>query len=423
MVYPMASKNQFNIILVVVVAVIVLSVVISRDSITGQPISVPICGDNLCSSSSGESCSSCSKDCGQCPQNNIILVGTAPDSNLVYTIKYDQYGSRRWQVYESDIVSNINQYLRTRVATDSKKFIIVGAAGSQWAKIIKYSSDGKKQWLTDTPGYVFVDLGIDSQDNIIVLSDAYRIDKYTSDGVQLWGRKYNPTSLVTAVGVAIDTKNNIIVGGTISSSETRYFYVAKYTSDGVVLWTKIIDSYPKDPIKGAAFAYDVAIDPQDNIIITGSTNPSPNYGGDYLTFKLDPNGNVQWSKLFDYRGYSLTAQGVATDSAGNIIISGVKRQVATSNPIPDQFFTIKYGPSANQIWSKLFSQAPYNAEPISVAVDSLDNPIVTGYIMNNDRSKIHQITIKYDKIGNTKWFRNEGDTNAFKTYGSGVTTD
>jgi len=147
--------------------------------------------------------------------------------------------------------------------------------------------------------------------------------------------------------------------------------------------------------------FDVAVDSQNNIIVTGlSWNACGTGGDDYLTIKYDSNGNVQWMKSYNVK-WDDRAFSVAVDSQNNVIVTGGARNTVTGN---DDYLTIKYDLNGNVQWMKNYSGAG-NDYAFGVAVDSKNNVIVTGGSYNTGRGNYDFLTIKYDSSGNVQWMK------------------
>ena len=209
--------------------------------------------------------------------------------------------------------------------------------------------------------------------------------------IELWHKTYDSGREDSAWGVAVDSLDNIIITGYVTNASGDGDYCTiKYDRNGNQIWSQIYDSGRDDE------AYDVAVDSQDNIIVTGYTT---NASGDeeYCTIKYNKNGNEIWSKTYDSPKTDW-AWGVAVDSHDNVIVTGQRRDGAGSD-----YYTIKYNTDGNEIWSQEYDVGM--CEVFDVAVDSQDNVIVTGQC-GFPSGKYH--TIKYDKDGNQLWVATYG---------------
>jgi uncharacterized delta-60 repeat protein len=288
------------------------------------------------------------------------------------------------------------------------------------------------------------DVAVDSEDNVIVTgyttnadgyTDYYTV-KYDKDGNEIWSKSYDGGYNDEANGVAVDSEDNIIVTGfshNATGNEKDDYYTIKYDQDGNEIWNK---SYTDG---GTDQAMAVAVDSQDNIIVTGC-------GVEYLTIKYDRNGTEIWNQTYhdcpvseafgvavDFddnvivTGESCYARGywhtikyngtdgsqiwlvtyggggdneghcVAVDSEGNIIVTGTSQPYFTHAQFWD-YHTIKYDHNGKEIWSRTYETGHCNW-PTGVAVDSADNVIVTGY-SSDGSTESNYYTIIYDKDGN-----------------------
>ena len=156
----------------------------------------------------------------------------------------------------------------------------------------------------------------DSNDNIFVTGWSeidgeknFMTVKYNSAGAVMWwvpedgGNYYEDAE---AYGVAVDSKDNIIVAGVTRhiSTELKNILVIKYDQSGNELTSMRILS------DNHLEAYDVAVDSNDNIIVVGRMFIE--YTGDYnyYTCKLDPTlTTMSWSDSFD-GGDELTVEDI-----------------------------------------------------------------------------------------------------------------
>lgn len=213
------------------------------------------------------------------------------------------------------------------------------------------AAEGNVIWEKIGPGGYAYGVAVDSKDNIIVTGTGGTI-KYSSNGNLL------TTIIFSGNGVAVDSKDNIIVTGDDGTM--------KFDPNGNGLWASTLN------FEGEA----VAVDSKDNIIITDSSDG---------TMKFDPNGNALWASTISFNG-----RGVAVDSKDNILVNNY------------YFTTRKYSSNGTFIWEKKFDSGSSNDRSYGVATDSLDNVIVSGFNVNTD-STYASIIVKYSPDGTKLW--------------------
>ncbi len=183
-------------------------------------------------------------------------------------------------------------------------------------------------------------------------SDAYLV-KFSPGGKRIWGTYYGGSSFESAYTIAIDTNDNVYIGGitgslediaTAGAHQTQNNKGGPYNSDGFVTMFdssgKLIwGTYYGGPRVDAVMA--LACDKFGHLYLTGYTKSSADIasanghrtgfagggtgnhfaGGDAFLAKLDDKGRRIWATYYggagDDQGFS-----VATDGLGNVIIAG-----------------------------------------------------------------------------------------------------
>jgi hypothetical protein len=200
------------------------------------------------------------------------------------------------------------------------------------------------------------------------------IVKYDSDGNHLWNSSYNGGGLDTSRGIGIDSNNNIYAGGYSQVGGLNIFLLVKFDSSGNYVWNRTYNPYGQN---GNAII-DLAIDSNDNIIVTGEGNKVGQYN--IITIKYNSSGDIIWNQTLDI-GSSISSPFIEIDSQDEIYIIG-----STGT----EFMVIKYDSSGSNLWNtSLFSGTGY-----AIHVDSSDNVIFGSQDASNAGFQI------YDSNGN-----------------------
>lgn len=285
-----------------------------------------------------------------------------------------------------------------------------------------------------------------------------------------------------AVKTIVDSEHNIIVGGGrrlngwVNAFNPRdpWYLVVKVDSDGNRVWDNEFTSDPDGLYQGSStmaddgdHLTDIALDSQDDVIITGYSDdnedaegdnwppglPPPQqgfgsgevyFGYDFLTIKLDGySGEELWRHRYGGRngrtfvidaddGSLITvvppqyfAHGVAADSQDNIYVVGNKISAATGR---SDLLILAYSPNGEVLWEKLYTgndikDIDWNtcpSVPVSdIKIDSEDNLILCGGIDTED----HIFNNPIDKDAYVLKLDNNGEIVWVKTFDAGLDFD
>lgn len=300
-------------------------------------------------------------------ESNIIVAHTLftvlPDDIIIQTKKMSsESGQVQWyKTYDDDEIFN---YARDIVVDSQDNIVVIGTMEGDW-RIYKYDSDGNGLWQVtyDSGDYDYPScVAVDSADNIIVTGrrDTECLTRwYDEDGGYIDEMIFE--EYFTPIDAAVDSEDDIIVVGYMDDD----YYIVKHDEYGE-LWQETHDRGYIDR------AYGVAVDSDDNIVVTGQSEFMENallwYG--YLTLKYDSEGNPLWAKSFDNKEYESLANGVAVDQADNVYVTGRSGDYA---------LTIRYDQDGNSRWSRRFSAGPDPCYGQSVVVDADGNLVVACY--------------------------------------------
>ena len=271
---------------------------------------------------------------------------------------------------------------------------------------IKYDSQGNQLWVAryngpgnnideanalvvDDAGNVYVTGGSRSDRGNGIRED-YATIKYDSQGNQLWVARYGGPGDGdnTANALAVDSEGNVYVTGRSTGINGDLDYATvKYDSEGLELW---VARY-KGPGNNVDQARAMVIDASGNIYITGNSRGNKGHD-DYATIKYDSSGNQLWVARYD----DGSATALALDSAGNVYVTGFSRANDDLH-----YATVKYDSNGKQLWASTYN-APGGRDDIAyaLAVDNMGNVCVTGRSFGE---KYDYATVKYDSQGNELW--------------------
>jgi hypothetical protein len=199
----------------------------------------------------------------------------------------------------------------------------------------------------------------------------------------------------------------------LTSNGVRSFYLIKYNASGNFLWAL---SAGGSALNNFCI---VAIDPAGNPVLSGTFsgtvdfNPGPGtfnltaQAEDIFVVKYNTSGQMIWAIQAGGAGNE-SAGDCAIDLSGNICITGDYSQVGT---------VLKLNSAGTVLWTKQFaSVSPSFSKGASVAVDALDNILVTGLfsgtvdfnpgagVLNlTSQSYLDGFLTKLDATGNFMW--------------------
>ncbi|KPK75312.1 MAG: hypothetical protein AMJ79_11610 [Phycisphaerae bacterium SM23_30] len=237
-----------------------------------------------------------------------------------------------------------------------------------------------------------------------------RID---ADGNYEWTATLGSTDQDEGLGVAVDSEGNVVLTGSFrdsvdfdptESTDIRNTagssdaFVTRLNADGSYAWTAVLGG------SNAEAANAVAIDPMDNIYVTGyfdsitvdfdptgQTDLHDSIGKyDVFVTKLNSDGSYYWTETFG-SGENDQGRGLAVDSAGNVYVTGTFEDICDfdpsegtdfhfSNGIEDCYVT-KLSSDGSYSWTAAFGGNTYD-QSSGVALDPMGNIFLTGYFQN-----------------------------------------
>ena len=255
----------------------------------------------------------------------------------------------------------------------------------------------EQSWLRTYRGYWGVAVDMDSQGNVYTTGrgldfavdnwdrDIYTI-KYAPDGTQLWVRQYTNDDDAWLQHddpnwIRVDSQDNVLVlGSTHTMAASREAVLLKYDPTGVLLWERLHGGPGTTPDEGGF----MELDGLDNIYICGRTFGNQNW--DFFTAKYDPDGNPLWSRTRSF-GLPDVPVSLAVDGAGNVAVVG--KNYST------QIAAVVYDTDGNELWSD-FLDDPNPAQgygPVHAIFDAEGNLLLTGY--KGEVGLVNMLLVKY----------------------------
>jgi hypothetical protein len=274
------------------------------------------------------------------------------------------------------------------------------------------------------------------RDNVLVtgyyrpegaVPDAW-LAKYGPSRKLLWKVQLRSSGEDYSYDVAVDSKGYVyITGFTYGKVGDRYYgkgdaWVAKYSSAGKLQWKKQLGTTEQDASEG------IATDSNGNVYLTGYTRGkfgNQKYGDiDAWFAKYDTTGKLQWKKQLGTTESDL-ASGVATDSGDNVYLTGETDgklgDKKYGGPFDCDAWVAKYDSNGSLIWTKQLGTAEGDVSG-GIATDSNGNVYLTGdtrgKLGDKEYGGVYDAWVaKYDTNGTWVWTRQLGTNDYDTSYG------
>jgi len=185
----------------------------------------------------------------------------------------------------------------------------------------------------------------------------------------------------------------------------------------------------------------VAVDGSGNILVAGNFRGTTDLGGGPLTSaggldmfvaKFSATGAFLWAKQFGSSNGDDSANSIAVDSSGNVIVTGYFTATVdfgggpfTAPYLGINSFLAKFSPTGAHLWSQSFVSYA-SAYANSVAVDANDNVLMAGYFLNDinlgggtlsTHGGSDAFVAKFSSAGTHVWSKSFGGTTADQALG------
>jgi uncharacterized delta-60 repeat protein len=223
-----------------------------------------------------------------------------------------------------------------------------------------------------------------------------------------WSSRFNGSanSQDFAYAIALDNFNNIVVTGFCTNSGTgRDFKTIKYSPSGNILWEA---SY-NGPINAGDYSNALAIDNFGNVYVTGRADFGGTTLSDIITIKYNSSGAVQWIARYNGPGSNIDeGKAIRVLNDGSVIVAG--RTTGTASGL--DFVTIKYNPDGSLAWSMIYNGTGNNEDyAVAVDFDALGNIYTGGCSIGNGTGQDFAV-IKYSPAGDELWVKRYNGSNS-----------
>ena len=305
-------------------------------------------------------------------KQNVIVVGdrhthsieNGNRTNALIVLKYSSSGTLLWQqIIDGYFSAFYQERYHNKISSqlDKNNNIYVSSGGnfdgmSSGFNAVKLNTNGAVTWkktqsFGSSPYYLVEN--IRSKGKLLALSG---YGQFTNNAL-LWLLDTSGNSLGTKANagntgkdIAFDNANNIYLLANTSTATDGDMTVYKFKTNGTQTWVR---SYNFGGYEGG---YKIVSSPDNNLVILGSGNQAPNisYYSDWLTFKIDINGNLLWNQRYDKTSHNDEFPvDMVLDSSGNVFETGEGGPwPGGSNLGETQWVTLKYSSAGALQWFK-----------------------------------------------------------------------
>jgi len=296
-------------------------------------------------------------------QGNVILTGHRSGQGLL-TVKFSNTGSVLWAVQDGTVGEGY------RVEVDAADNIYVGATYAGNVVVIKYDPFGSELWRQQRGYFNDPHSMAVRPDGTVALtggSTSWMASVvFDTNGNEIfWDSR--PGS--SGQDIVFDSNGSIYVcGGAVGLASL----LVALDANGNELWT-VEHIGPNGPF---AFAVRLAVDSADNILVAGHCSSTTAYM-DWLTFKVDPGGNVQWTQTYDgFSGNDEFCKAITVGPDDSVYIGGSGGVSGVCSPIPGLGEVVRrFDANGNLIWHH---EEACGGQPQSIVVEHFGDAVVGG---------------------------------------------
>ena len=326
--------------------------------------------------------------------NNTYITGytgSVVNSLEACLVKYDSSGQFQWD-RTWGILGTMDADFGQAIRISSTGDIYVLGYTEEWLGfgygdrdvfLLKYNSTGDLQWydVWGGSGYdMCYEIAIDNNNNIFLggYTESWNAEgyamcllKYNTSGALEWNRTWGEGFFTGAMGIVVDSSNNIYLGGKIGPD----MCLVKFDNFGVWQWNRSWNTLRNVYCRG------ITIDSSDDIYLVGEglifIDNSTGFGIETSLLKYNKFGELQWSHIWNTTTGSTTRyliNGISLDSSNNIYLA--------KRTIDDNMELEKFDSSGNKEWDYVFGSTGTDSCN-GIVIDTGNNIYMTGRLDSN----------------------------------------
>ncbi|MEI2694934.1 MAG: T9SS type A sorting domain-containing protein [Saprospiraceae bacterium] len=390
-------------------------------------------------------------------------------------VKYDSCGNITWtksfgaegvEIVTSLVTDSDNNLYIAGIFSSAlfriDNFVVKNTGKNEEVFIMKFDSLGKLSWVNTISGNsteAYPSIVVNSKNELIVtgstfshsihfgkdtlyntsgpsIGDIYLI-KYDQSGKVIWSKIFGGSESDDYSIIAVDKRDNLYLSGYFTSKEFvidsikllnksiknqafLYYdvFLIKLDNNGKAIWGESFGGDKDDYVNS------ITVDQSNFVYINGLFNSSTIKFDDSIytlsrinvfdnfSLKLNPNGNIIWTKVFVDNNQNILSGAIQVDDYYNVYITG---QIYFPGIKVDSFqrtnnyggaltdvFLIKLDSNANLIWGTTIA-ANFVENVFDMKVIANDELIITGHFAS-DTLTIGNHTLLYESKGGANYF-------------------
>lgn len=278
-------------------------------------------------------------------------------------------------------------------------FNVVSAQVTTFERIYPAPWDQSSRDIVETPDGGYLLAGF-TETTIVDDMDMY-IVKTDNNGDTLWTKHYGgPEPEYSYLMLSLPNEQYFVIGYSQSFGNGDYnTYLIKINSDGDTLWTRNYGGW------GNEDGREIVATADGNYVFTGTSNSQNFSNYDIYLTKIDPDGNVIWTKYYGGSDKE-TSSGLKSCLDGGFIIAGQTYSYGAGDA---DAYLIRTDANGDTLWTRT-----YGGTLADEAKSILQNPDGTFTVAIRDSSygagDIDVRISKLDSAGNILWSKIYGGT-------------